>query len=306
MKDLLLNALRAFAAVYETGGVRPAARTLEVTHSAISRHLRELEAWVGVALVEKREGARAIAFTPQGEALGRAALAGLRELETAVAAVRESRRGNAVTISTTPSFAARWLLPRLAVFEQAYPWIELSILVDQTLADAADLGAGLAIRMGRGPWPGLVCEPFMDDALYPVMSPAYWEQASRPHKPEDLAGLRLLHDRDPNASWAAWQRRHKAAKLNVRAGPRFTSSDLVLRAAAQGLGVALARHRLAAEDVASGTLMRPCGELHVPVPDAYWILRAETAPARAAVAAVIDWLRSQAASALPPTIVGET
>ena len=305
MRDLLLNALRAFAAVYETGGVRPAARSLRVTHSAVSRHVRELEAWLGVTLVERRESARSLAFTPQGEALGRAGLASLRALEAAVTAAREAKRGNAVTLSTTPSFAARWLLPRLPAFEAAVGWVELSVVVDQKLTDPGAQGADLALRMGRGPWPGLACEPFMDDALYPVMSRAYWDAAGRPATPAALAGLRLLHDRDPNAAWEAWLSAHRAPGLDRRAGPRFASSDLVLRAAAQGLGVALARDRLAADDVAAGVLVRPFGDHHVAVPDAYWLVRTAAAPPRVAVTAAIDWLKSQAAAG-PPRIEAAT
>ncbi len=302
MHDLPLNALRAFAAVYETGGVRPAARFLQVSHSSVSRHVRELEAWIGLPLLQDREGARALAFTPQGEALGRAGLASLRALEGAVAALRETRRGNGVTISTTPSFAARWLLPRLPGLEETHPWIELSVIADQRLADPSQEGADLGIRMGQGPWPGLDCEPFMDDALYPVVSPAFWEAAGRPRALDDLADLRLLHDRDPHASWEAWRSAHGADTLDVRPGPRFASSDLVLRAAVQGLGVALARDRLATDDIAAGALMRPFGELHVALPNAYWIVRSETAPPRVAVTAVIDWLKSQAATELPQII----
>jgi len=304
MRNLPLNALRAFAAVYETGGVRPAARSLAISHSAISRHLRELEAWIGLPLVERR-GARSLVFTPQGEALGRASLASLRELESAVAGLRESRRGNAVTISTTPSVAARWLLPRLADFAARHAPIELSVVADQKLADPGEQGADLALRMGQGPWPGLICEPLMDDLLYPVMSPAYWQDAGRPVWPQDLIGLRLLHDRDPNASWEVWRQRHPTPGLDVRPGPRFASSDLVLRAASQGLGVALARGRLADDDIRAGSLLRPFGDLQVELKAAYWIVRPKEAPPRESVGIVIDWLRAQAkeagAAPLPTT-----
>ena len=92
MRDLPLGALRAFAAVYERGGVRPAARALQVNHSSVSRHLRDLEAWLGVALLEPRDGAVRLVFTPQGEALGRSAVSGLTELARAVDAARELRR----------------------------------------------------------------------------------------------------------------------------------------------------------------------------------------------------------------------
>lgn len=294
MRDLPLNALRAFAAVYETGGIRPAARALRVAHSSVSRHVRELEGWIGLALIETREGARSIGFTPQGEALGRAALASLRGLGRAVGAVREQRRGNAVTIATTPSIAARWLLPRLPDFAESRPWIELSVIAEQRLADPSGAGADLAIRMGHGPWPGLACQPLMDDALYPVMSRAFWEKSGRPENPDDLAGLRLLHDRDPQAAWETWFSAQGPDAPDLRQGPRFASSDLVLRAAAQGLGVALARDRLAADDLATGALIRPFGDLQVVVSPAYWIVEPATTGRRVAVAAVIEWLEQQA------------
>ncbi len=300
MQDLPLNALRSFAAVYQTGGVRPAGRQLEVTHSSISRHLGELEKWLGIALFERHEGKRALALTPQGEALGRASLESFQMLAKAVKALRETPRRNAVMVSTTPSVAALWLLPRLPAFQEAYPWIELSVVAEQKLTDPAEQGADIAIRMGKGPWTGLDCEPLMSDDLYPVMSRVYWEKSGKPTEPEVLAYMRLLHDRDPNASWDLWLSVHGPLGIDSRAGPRFASSDLVLRAAAQGLGVALARDRLAADDIVAGTLVKPFGELHVSLPNAYWIVRPSGAPDRVAVPPVVVWLKSEAQSRSAP------
>ena len=294
MNKLPMNALRAFAMVYAHGGVRAAARELGVAHSSVSRHLAELDRWLGVPLLRAAAGRGAVAFTPQGEALGRATLAGLRTIEQAVAALRETRPAHAVTLSTSPSFAIHWLLPRLPALEKAHPKIELSVQVEQRL-DALDDGRiDLAIRMGEGPWRELHAEPLMDDALYPVMSPVLWQASGRPSKPAQLAGLRLLHDRDPQAVWELWRQVHGPAKLALQGGARYTSSDLVLRAAMQGQGVALARHRLAVDDVANGSLVRPFGELSVPLGPSYWIVRPPAKP-RPAVAAVIDWLHWQAA-----------
>ncbi|MCX7513561.1 LysR substrate-binding domain-containing protein [Frateuria hangzhouensis] len=294
--ELPLNALRAFALVYRHGGVRAAARELGMAHSSVSRHLGELARWLGVPLLQSGAGRAGLAFTPQGEALAKAVCAGLRDIEQAVAAVRETRPAHAVALSTTPSFALHWLLPRLPAFEKAQPKIELSVLVEQKLEGFADGRVDLAVRMGRGPWPGLHCEPLMGDVLYPVMSPAYWREHGRPSTSAQLAGLRLLHDRDPQAAWESWRRAHGPAGLALQGGARYASSDLVLRAAQQGQGVALARHRLVAGELASGTLLRPMGALEVAIGDAYWLVRAPAVRPRAAVAAVIDWLRWQAAA----------
>jgi LysR family glycine cleavage system transcriptional activator len=131
------------------------------------------------------------------------------------------------------------------------------------------------------------------------MSPAYWQQAGRPQRPAQIRGLRLLHDRDPYATWEAWRREHGPPGLDVRRGPRFTSSDLVLRAAVQGQGVALARHRLAADEVAAGTLVRPCGDLRVELAAAYWLVRPRHLVVRPATATFIAWLEREAARPVP-------
>lgn len=293
MKDLPLNALRVFALACAHGGVRAAARELGIAHSSVSRHLAELDAWLGVPLArEKGAGRRGWIPTSQGEALGRTVLAGLRDIEAAATAFREARSPFAVTVSTTPSFAARWLLPRLPALERAHPRIELSVLVNQHTEDLQAGGIDLAVRMGAGPWPGLHCQPLVDDALYPVMSQELWEKSGRPSRPQALLSLRLLHDRDPHAGWGLWRQRFGPASLNLQCGPRFASSDLLLRAAAQGQGVALARQRLAADDLATGLLVRPFGARELRIENAYWIVRPNHPP-RHAVTTVIAWLREQ-------------
>ncbi len=294
MDDLPLNALRAFALVYAQGGVRAAARRLGVAHSSVSRHLSELDAWLGRSLIQENTGRRGLVFTPQGETLGRALVLGLGEIERAAQALRDTRPANAVTISTSTSVATRWLLPRLAAFEAAHPRIELSVLVDQRLDDLRSGETDLAIRMGRGDWPEVRCEPLMDDELYPVMSPAYWARAGRPHKPEHLAGVKLLHDRDPNASWEIWRESHGPDSLAVRRGPSFASSDLVLRAAVLGQGVALARHRLASSDVDSGALLRPLKGINVKLDTAYWVVLPKHSRVRPAALTVVAWLKKRA------------
>ena len=295
MKDLPLNALRAFAAVHAVGGIRAAARDLAVTHSAVSRHLKELDGWLGVRLFEPAKGSRRIVFTAQGEALGNAVAAGLADIARVVESLREDRSAASVVIATSQSFASRWLLPRLPALVRAHRGIEVSVLVEQQLSDMRHGEADFAIRMGNGRWRDVVAEPLMDETLYPVMSPSLWKARNRPDSPGDLVRCTLLHDRDPRASWEIWKRAFGPASLNVRKGPRLTSSDLLLRAAAMGQGVALARDRLARDDVASGLLMRPCGRLEVPIGPSYWIVTLP-APAglRQQVKAVIDWLKRAA------------
>jgi len=293
MKDLPLNALRVFAAIRDEGGVRAAARVLGISHSAVSRHLSELEGWLGVPLVQAGTGRRALTLTGRGEVLGDAAIAGLRTIEAGVEAIREERSPRSVTVSTTASVAARWLFPRLPQLARTHPTIELSVMVEQRVEDLDAARIDLAIRMGTGPWPGIQAEPLMSETLFPVASPAYLA-SHRIRKGDDLAEARLLHDRDPATAWELWRRAHGPRKLDVRRGPRFTSSDMVLRAAAQGHGVALARARLAADDLASGILVRPLEGLGVELGPAYWLIRSAQGPRSRAVTDVAAWLVQEA------------
>lgn len=296
MKDLPLTALRAFAAVVTEGGVRHGARRLGVAHSSISRQLRDLEAWLGVPLLDPAAPRQRLRLTPQGRALGRVACDSFAALADSVTALREARRPNAVVIATTASVAARWLVPRLPNLAAAEPALEVSVLTEQGLVDPDGQAVDLAIRMGRGPWPDAVAEPLMDDALYPVMAPGRAAQDTDRPAGAFGVGLPLLHDRDPQASWAAWFAAHPVPGIDIRRGPRFASSDLVLQAAEAGLGIALARHRLAAASVDAGALVRPCGPSAVAVERAYWLVLPPAPPRRRAVTTVIDWLRRQAAA----------
>jgi len=298
MKELPLHALRAFASVHQHGGVRAASRALGVAHSSVSRHLAELEKWLGTELIVRVVGGAGrggLTFSAQGEALGRALRESLTAIEHAVDAARESRSPRSVAIAARPSFALRWLLPRLPDFEHAFPEVEVSVLVEERAGDPDGSAIDLAIRMGAAA-PASGDEALMDDALYPVMSFDFWNKAGRPARPDALVGLRLLHDRDPQASWEAWRRVHGPATLDIRKGPRFTSSDAVLRAAALGQGVALARHRLAAADVAASTLCRPLGALSVAVGPSYWLVLPRQVGLRPAVVKLVGWLRRQAAA----------
>jgi LysR family glycine cleavage system transcriptional activator len=294
--NLPFTQLRAFAATYEAGGVRPAARALHITHSAVSRHLKELETWVGIPLLERQVGTRKLVFSSQGHALARATLTCFAELDNVVASIRESKKQNSITIATTPSFATRWLLPRLASLEKHCGGIELSVVVDQRTRSPADEGADLTIRMGNRPAPGLIGEPLMDDILYPVMNADYWAANNEPNALENLTALRLLHDRDPNTSWVQWKKAFGPNTLDTRQGSRFTSSDLVLCAAEQGLGVALARDQLASGSIDSGDLIRPFGEIQLPLQAAYWLVHAPRAMERADVKCVVEWLREEVSS----------
>ncbi|MEJ6401864.1 LysR family transcriptional regulator [Yoonia sp. 2307UL14-13] len=292
MKNIPLNLLRTFAAIYETGGIRPAARTLDVAHSAVSRALRELEAQLDVDLIERVEGRRILEFTEEGNRVGRAALKAIRELERTLESVRRIKGRASVVLETTPSFASRWLFPRLGAFEQDLPWIELSVSVDQRMSQPGQLRADLVLRMGQGPWNGFRCHPLLDDELIAVASPRYMKSVKGKLA---LSKCQLLHDRDPLASWTIWQDRYQELGGNLNEGPRYTSGDLVLRAAEQGLGVALSRRSLAAESLERGLIVDVADPKSVPLENSIWIVTPQDLPLRKPVQKVVDWLKEQVA-----------
>ena len=267
--------------------------------------MAELEALVGAPLIDRGSEGRALAFTPLGERLGQAASKTLGTLDSTWTSVRERRPANAVTISAAPSFAALWLLPRLPRLTEAHPRIEVSVLAEQRVRAPSEEGSDLSIRMGR-PRRGERAVPFMDDALTPVASPRLLAQARiAPGRPAGdatvatlLCDMPLLHDRDPNAGWSAWTEHHGPRDPGLARGPRFSSSDLVLRAAKQGQGVALARLRLAEDDIVSGALERLSDDVvPLPLPDAYWIVIGDGGKGRSSVRAVRDWLIAEGKSA---------
>ena len=301
MRDLPLNALRAFAAVYLTGGIRPAGRLLDVSHSSVARHLSELEAMLGTSLVERTRDARALAFTAAGGNLGREAAGTLGALDRAWSRVRERRGAGTVTIWAAPSVAALWLLPRMHRLAEALPRVEVSVLAEHRVRAPSEEGSDLAIRMG-GRTSG-DAEPLMDDALTPVATPRLLSRARAARGGPTggvtvvalLGDLQLMHDHDPNAGWPCWIERHGSMGLDASAGPRFTSSDLVLRAAKLGQGVALARLRLAGADLADGSLER-LTPASVHLPDAYQLVADPGRREHPSVRAVRDWLRAEAAA----------
>ncbi|MDJ1007856.1 MAG: LysR substrate-binding domain-containing protein [Paracoccaceae bacterium] len=290
MNYVPLNLLRTFSAIYETGGIRAAARSLDIAHSAVSRALRELEGYLDVDLVEKAEGRRILSFTDEGDRVGRAAAKAINDLERTLDSVKRIRGRASVVLETTPSFASRWLFPRLGDFEVELPWIELSVTVDQRISSPGQMRADFALRLGNGPWNNLNCEPLMDDELIAVASPAYLNSQNGRF---DLSKSQLLHDRDPAASWTGWQNLFSNLSENVKQGPRYTSGDLVLRAAERGMGVALSRRSLAEESLELGRLVDAGGGRTMALPQSIWTVTPPHSQIRKPVEKVIDWLKVQ-------------
>ncbi len=260
-----MQALRAFEAAARTRSLTRAAESLHLTHGAISHQIKSLEADFGVRLVE-REG-RGIRLTDEGERFATRVRAVLSDLGDAVREVTERANPRQLRVSVIPSFAARWLLPRIGRFFAQHPEIDLDVIANNALADFKRDGVDVAIRHGLGDWPGVVSEHVLDDTSFPVCSPRLAN--GLPASPADLSRYTLL--RSDGESWKSW---FEAAGLDwpePTRGPMFSDSAHTMQAAIDGQGIALARSSLLGNDVHNGVLVR-LFDIVVSLPKKYFLV----------------------------------
>jgi len=253
MSRLPLNTLTAFRTVGELQNLRAAATVLHLTHSAVSQQIRGLEEQLGFALFERR--GRRVVLNPAGEALLRSVQAALSLLDDGVQAAAAAAGGAAQRIRVTvlPSFAQRWLLPRMGRWRERHPDLALEIDASPQLVDLQREGFHAGLRQGRGPWAGLESERLFDVPmpLIVVGSPAAARRLLGAG-PEALAREPLLDEPE------LWQRWFAAAGLHTRVTTVavFNDAGLMLQAAEQSLGLALCRELLAADALRDGRLVR--------------------------------------------------
>ena len=245
-----MQALRAFEATARTGSLTRAAAHLSLTHGAVSHQIKALEEELGVALLER--AGRGVRLTDEGERFAARVRVALAELGEAMREVGERRNPRQLRITVLPSFAGRWLLPRIGRFMAAHREIDVDVRASNALADFRHDDLDVGIRHGMGAWPGLVVEKLTDDVYFPVCSPRI--AGGLPKRPRDLARYTLL--RSEGESWKPW---FAAAGLDwdePSRGAIFSDSSHTLHAAIEGQGVALARVSLLGNDLRTGALAR--------------------------------------------------
>src|SRR5258705_6469221 len=259
-----LSALRPFEAAARLESFSRAAAELHITHGAISHQVRALEAHLGTSLFA-RQGKRVI-LTAAGRVFAERVRGALEEIARAAEAAR-TRHQSRLSVSVLPSFASRWLMPRLIGFMEAHPGIEVNVNASTVLVDFAADDVDIAIRFGQGPWPPLACERFLDDEYFPVASPKM--HRGKLKTPADLLqpGIRIMReDRD---YWSPWFKAAGVAFEDRIRGPLFNDSTYPLQAAARGEGVALARRSIVEDDLERGALKR-LFDLSVASREHYW------------------------------------
>ncbi len=285
-----LNALRAFEAAARHLSFTRAAGELHVTQAAVSHQVKALEEHLGRKLFRRLN--RALLLTDDGQAYLPSISRAFTLLNDATNDLLTKQAPGPLTVSALPSFAARWLVPRLGRFRHIRPDIDLRIDPSAELADFAGGDVDVGIRYGRGKYPGMRADWLMTEDIFPVCSPALLEGPHPLRDPKDLEHQVLLHD-DGHGDWRTWLLAAGVDRVDPARGPIFTDSSMLIQAAMAAQGVALARGVLAADELAAGRLVRPF-TLSLSTEYAYYLVCPVNTAEQPKIAAFRDWLLGEA------------
>jgi LysR family transcriptional regulator, glycine cleavage system transcriptional activator len=293
-----LNALRAFEAAARHLSFAAAAEELNVTPPAISQHIRALEEYLDSALFVRTKSG--IALTPQARAAYPDIRDGLEQLAVGLGKLRGSGQDSLVTLTVPPSFAAKWLLPRIDRFREQHPDLDIRLDTTDRLVDLAAEGIDLGVRYGLGGYTDLQADKLFDEEVFPVCSPALLPGASESIGAAWLGRQTLIHDTtsgfDPAfPNWRTWLLGRGMREIDPSRGLQLNSSLLTIQAAIAGQGVALCRRVIAEGDVAAGRLVRPFVGIES-TRCAYYVVYPPKALALSKVKLVRDWLFEEAAA----------
>jgi len=308
-----LNALKAFEVTARHLSVKKAAAELSVTPAAVSHQIRALEENLGVQLFFRHN--RALQLTEAARACLPKLREGFDNLVQAVERVRVHQGGGMLMVSAAPSFAARWLMPRLHRFLEAQPEIDVRVsarlrqtaqgarkgaVAERASVDAWLADSDVAILYGHGDYPGFQVDKLISLSVTPICSPRLVTHPQHPLlRPADLKHHLLLHDDtgelyDGVSFWEIWLKAAGVEGVDLRRGPHFSHAVLAFEAAVEGHGVVATMPVLAETDLHAARLVTPFA-LRVPLASAYYLVCSAEAARRPAVAAFRDWLLGEAA-----------
>lgn len=292
-----LNALRTFEAAARHLSFTRAAEELHVTQAAVSHQIKGLEDWLGIPLFRRLN--RRLLLTEDGQQYLTSVRAAFDELAAGTQRLLAGDRQGVLTVSVIPSFAARWLVPRLGRFREAHPEIDLRLAATLQNVDFTRDDVDVGIRYGAGRYPGLHSTFVMQEEYFPVCSPSLLEGRHPLRELNDLRHHTLLHDEhtpgEPNPDWKDWLKAVGATGIRWERGPVFGDASMMIQAAIMGQGIALGRKTLAVDDIAAGRLVAPFS-LCLPASYAYWIVCPKQYADRPKIAAFRDWLLVEAAA----------
>lgn len=284
-----LTSLRAFEAAGRHLSFTKAAAELTVTQAAISHQVKALEEYLKVALFNRLP--RNLELTPAGNALLPVVRNAFDSIAHSAADVSAAADTSDLTVRLAPSFAARWLSPRLDEFRQRYPHIELSLTHSNEPVDFKRQSIDLAVTYGKGDWPDVLSEPVLSLDFFPVCSPKFLQGEHALTSVEMLGHYKLLHD-SSYENWSAWVDLAGLTNVDAKRGTVLDDTNVIIRAAIDGLGVALCSSAFIEDHLHSGRLVKPFGPI-LHVENAYYVVCPQAHLERAEVSAFRDWLISQ-------------
>lgn len=292
-----LNSLRVFEAAARHLSFTKAAEELHVTPGAVSQQIKALEDFLQTPVFRREK--RALLLTDEAQAslpILREGFDKLADAAQILAARGDSRR---LAVSVAPSFASKWLVPRLDRFQAGHPDIDVWVSADMDVVDFAVEDVDLAIRYGGGRYQGLMVDHLMAEKIVPVCAPSLLTGENPITAPADLVHHTLLHDSSPDKdekipTWPMWLKAAGVAHEEGDRGLKFNQSSLVIEAAVAGKGVALAKSALALADLEAGRLVIPF-DLTTPTDFAYYIVHPPAKASSASVKAFTAWLKEEAA-----------
>lgn len=305
-----LNALRAFEATARLMSFSKAAEELNVTKAAVSHQVRGLEQYLGFDLFERHN--RSISLTEAGEKSLPKLREGFNNLSDAVHLMRAHVETDTLNLWMAPSFASKWLIPRLHRFSEKHPEIDMRIMSDVQLVnikhgpDVMDKltrahDVDVVIRFGSGNYSGYVVDRLFNVDAVPLCSPRLLENRDHPLiSSDDLKYHTLLHDDTDyrgRPTWVDWLKRYKVKDVNHRRGLHFNHVLMALEAAIDGQGVLLSMERLARTDLTEGRLCIPF-DMRMELKHAYYVVRPPSTSNRPAVKQFVDWVMQEAESEL--------
>ena len=293
-----LDTLRVFSIAARHMSFTKAANELHLTQSAVSHRVRALEEELGMPLFNRLP--RRLKLTRAGQALAQRVDQAVADIARTIADLDLGGDTQRLTVTLLPSVASRWLVPRLPHFHALHPDIELQLIADPRLLDLRAAGIDLAIRFGRGTYPGYAVTMLMPDRVFPVCSPRLIAQRGPVATVEALLDLPLLHDSSTEgdgsgSDWRSWLDHVGWREAACDDGQRFSEAGLLIDAAVLGLGVALARASLVSDHMANETLICPL-RLAAPTAFAYYLLGLPEATALQKIVRFRDWLQVEAAA----------
>lgn len=306
-RQLPLNALRAFECTARHLSIRDAAVELSVTPAAVSQQIKSLEETLGVLLFQRL--GRGLELTSAGTNALPWLTDGFSSLREGMSQIQKQDSSETLNVWMAPSFASKWLIPRMPSFTKANPAINLRISASVDWVDRQDtstgfaeelfkrLGIDIAIRFGNGQSSGCDVEKMMNVSVAPLCSPTLLANCDHPlNTPDDLVNYTLLHDDSPyegRPDWPGWLRANHVTLVDGRKGTRFNQGAIALQAATEGQGVVLGLDKLAADDIEKNRLVAPLNQSY-PVDSAYYVFSRKDEPPGCAAGLFREWLIKEA------------